>query len=77
MSYRRIALQLFDELSMAYAEDIRKHIDLCKRYPVLASEWEQIILAYLDSIEKSEDYDKEAIEESKRKLYEKIKNENL
>lgn len=48
MDYRKIAIQLFDELSCIYAEDIDKHIDLYKRYPVLANEWEQSILTYIN-----------------------------
>lgn len=39
MDYKEIALQLFDELSDVYVEDIEKHADLFRRYPQLSDEW--------------------------------------
>ncbi len=72
---KKMALLLFDELSCIYADDICKHIDLCRRYPKVASEWEQGIMAYISSIEKSENYDENESNEHRNKLYEKITNE--
>ena len=75
MNYRKIALQLFDELSCIYADDICKHIDLCKRYPMLANEWEQLIIAYISNIEKSKHYNAKEAKEQIKKLSEKIMSE--
>lgn len=72
MNYKKTALQLFEELSCLYTDDICKHINLCRRYPILANEWEQKIIAYLDDIQKSENCDENEAEERKKKLYEKI-----
>lgn len=73
MNYKRIALRLFEELSCLYTDDICKHINLCKRYPIVANEWEQSIITYLNNIQKSENYyDENEAEERKKKLYEKI-----
>lgn len=69
---KRIALQLFDELAGLYTDDICKHINLCRRYPILANEWEQNIITYLNDIQKSENYDEDKARERKKKLYEKI-----
>lgn len=77
MNYKRIALQLFNELSDIYAYDICKHIDLCRRYPIIANEWEQEIMAYINSIEKPENYNKKEAKEQRSKLYERITDNSL
>lgn len=72
MKWKKIALQLFDELSGIYADDICKHIDLCRRYPAVANKWEQGIQAYIENIEKTENYNENIVKERMEKLYEKI-----
>ncbi len=74
MNYKRIALQLFDELSSIYVEDICRHIDLCRRYPTIANEWEQGIMTYINSIKKTETYNEEEVKKQRNMLYEKITN---
>lgn len=43
MDYRKMALQLFNELSIIYATDIKKHANLCTRFPQLCDEWIKVI----------------------------------
>ena len=63
MNYRKIALQLFDELSCIYADNIYMHKDLCIRFPTLADEWEQIIIEYISNMEKPENYNEDEVKE--------------
>lgn len=49
MNYKRIALQLFDELWGIYAADIEKHANLCRRYPRLCEEWIKNIESNIDA----------------------------
>ncbi len=63
MDYKRVALQLFDELSDIYAYDVCKHIDLCKHYTTVANKWEQEIMKYINSIDKTENYNEDEAKE--------------
>lgn len=77
MDYKRVALQLFDELSDIYAYDICKHIDLCKRYTTVANKWEQEIMKYINSIDKPENYNEDEAKEHRNRLFEKITDNSL
>lgn len=77
MNYKKIALQLFDELSGIYAADIEKHANLCRRYPRLCKEWVKNIESNIDADRIYNDccY-KEQKERIWRELYKRIEKES-